>query len=58
MNETKKPRGAPKKENPATDLVKFRCTPDEKTNWKAKAKKAGHSSLASWIKTISNEAKL
>ena len=58
MKETKKPRGAPKKENPASDLVKFRCTPDEKKSWKAKAEKAGHPSLASWLKKLGNEAEL
>ena len=58
MNKTKKPRGQPKKDNPASDLVKFRCTPNEKISWKAKAEEAGHSSLSAWLKKLANEAEL
>jgi len=52
--ETKK-RGAPKKENKATELIHIRCTPDEKKLWQSKS---GDIPLTRWLKKLANEGGL
>jgi hypothetical protein len=55
MKETKKPRGAPKKEIKASARFETRCTKEEKTKWEAAANKAGFNSLSAWLKHLANE---
>ena len=50
----KKPHGNTK-QNPAGQLVNFRCTASEKATWNAKAKAAGYSSLSAWLKGLANQ---
>ena len=53
MNQTKKPRGAPKKDNPATARFEVRCTPAEKERWEEAAAKADLK-LSAWLKQLAN----
>lgn len=57
MKNTKRPRGAPKKEKPAVARFELRCTPDEKQRWEEAAAQSDKS-LASWLKDLANEAAL
>lgn len=57
MTNTKRPRGAPKKDNPASEQVLIRSTPDEKSAWR-KAATAKGLSLSTWLKDLANEAAL
>jgi predicted HicB family RNase H-like nuclease len=54
--EQKRPRGAPPKENPASDRFEVRCTPEQKKRWSVAAAKNGFSSLASWLKHLADKA--
>lgn len=56
MNKTtKKPRGAPKKDNPATARFEVRCTPEQKKKWEAAAKeKDPNLSLSAWLKILAD----
>lgn len=47
----KKRRGAPPKENPASDRIEIRVTPDQRRSWLAAAKRAGLS-LSAWLKAL------
>lgn len=51
----KRPRGAPKKADPATEVARFRCTPEEKAGYFRKAKKAGKK-LSPWLKGLADDA--
>ena len=53
MKQTKKPRGAPKKDNPATARIELRCTDDEKLKWGSLAEADGMP-LAAWLKQLAN----
>lgn len=55
MNKTKRPRGAPKKDQPADARFELRCTQDEKLKWEAAAEREGVK-LAAWIKALANES--
>ena len=55
MKNTKRPRGAPKKEKPAVARFELRCTPDEKQRWEEVAA-TKDKSLAGWLKDLANEA--
>lgn len=49
------PRGAPKKEAPASDRFEVRCTPEQKQRWSAAAARLGFSSLAAWLKHLADK---
>lgn len=55
MTNMKRPRGAPKKDQPADARFELRCTPDEKKQWEAVAAGEGLK-LAAWLKKLANEA--
>lgn len=50
------PRGAPPKDNPASDRFEARCTPEQKQRWSVAASKNGFSSLAAWLKHLADKA--
>lgn len=50
---TGRPRGRPPIDNPATDRVGFRCTPDEKESYR---KKAGDLGISAWLKELAEKA--
>jgi len=52
----KRPRGAPPKENPASDRFEVRCASEQKQRWSVAAAKKGFSSLAAWIKHLADKA--
>ena len=54
MENTKRPRGAPKKENPATERFHGRCMPEEKKRWGNAAQKSGLS-VSAWLKNLANK---
>lgn len=54
MKKTPKPRGAPKKDNPASSRFEGRCTPEEKIKWQAAAKKSDMK-LGEWLKYLANK---
>ena len=51
MDKPKRPRGRPPLKNPATALVRFRCTPQEKREYRRKAKPKG---LSAWLKGLAD----
>jgi hypothetical protein len=51
MEPPKKPRGRPRLKNPATARVGFRCTPQEKKGYKAKAGKKG---VSKWLRGLAD----
>ena len=51
----KRPRGAPAKDDPATEIARFRCTTEEKAGYFKKAKKAGKK-LSPWLKGLADDA--
>jgi hypothetical protein len=53
MDKPKRPRGRPPIKNPATARVGFRCTPQEKKGYKAKAKPLG---VSAWLKGLAEKA--
>lgn len=50
------PRGAPPKDNPASDRFEVRCTPGQKQRWSVAAEKKGFSSLAAWLKHLADKS--
>jgi predicted HicB family RNase H-like nuclease len=54
-NKSKRRRGAPQKENPASARFEVRCLPEQKQQWSAAAQKAGFSSLAAWLKHLADK---
>jgi hypothetical protein len=52
MDQPKKPRGRPPIKNPATERVGFRCTPQEKKGYKAKAGKKG---VSRWLRELADK---
>ena len=57
MTTNKRPRGAPKKDNPATLRVEIRVTPDEKAAWQAAAA-ACDKTISTWVRDLANAAAL
>jgi predicted HicB family RNase H-like nuclease len=55
MEQGKRPRGAPKKENPEDDWIGFRVSPDRKERYERAARKAGQA-LSAWIKKVLDRA--
>ena len=53
MKQTKKPRGAPKKDNPAAARIELRCTDDEKERWEQAANESDLK-LSAWLKQLAN----
>jgi hypothetical protein len=53
MEPAKKARGRPPLKNPATARVGFRCTPQEKRGYKAKAKPKG---VSAWLRDLADKA--
>ena len=51
--ETKRPRGAPPKQNPACERLELRCTPDQKTRWAAAAQRDGLA-VGTWLKQLAD----
>jgi hypothetical protein len=47
----KRPRGRPPIKNPSTARVEFRCTPQEKREYR---KKAGKQGLSRWLKSLAD----
>lgn len=56
MKPKPKRRGAPPKENPASERFEIRCALDQKERWQAAAVKSGFSSLASWLKSLADKS--
>jgi hypothetical protein len=52
MDKPKRPRGRPPIDNPATARVEFRCTPQEKREYRRKAKPKG---LSEWLKGLADK---
>ena len=53
MDQPKKRRGRPPIKNPATAVVRFRCTPQEKAGYRRKAKPLG---LSAWLKGLADKS--
>ena len=51
MDKPKRPRGRPPIKNPSTARVGFRCTPQEKKGYKAKAKPLG---VSAWLRKLAD----
>jgi len=54
MSEKTKRRGAPSKENPASERVFVRCTPEQREKWRREAEKVGLT-LSAWIKRLADK---
>jgi hypothetical protein len=50
--EPKRPRGQPRKPDPASVRINVRVTPGEREAYKAKARKAKAPSLSAWLKGL------
>jgi hypothetical protein len=52
-----KRRGRPPIKNPSTARVEFRCTPQEKRGYRAKARRDGFSgNVSAWLKKRADDA--
>jgi hypothetical protein len=49
----KRPKGRPPVKDPATEVVRFRCTPAEKAAYAGTARKEGVS-LSAWLKALAD----
>lgn len=49
----KRPRGQPKKANPASDYVHMRVTKDRKARWRAAA---GDQGISAWLTKLADDA--
>jgi hypothetical protein len=49
----KRPRGQPKKANPASEYVHMRVTKDRKARWRAAA---GEQGITAWLTKLADEA--
>jgi len=54
MSEKKKRRGAPSKDNPATERLFIRCTTEQREKWRREAEKADLT-LSAWIKILADK---
>jgi len=54
MTTTKKPRGRPKTDKPASTRFEIRCTPEQKNKWELAAKKQ-NLTLAAWLKELADK---
>ena len=52
LMEPKRPRGQPRKPDPASVRINVRVTPGEREAYKAKARKAKAPSLSAWLKGL------
>jgi predicted HicB family RNase H-like nuclease len=55
MDKAKKPRGRPPIEQPATEYLQVRLTPEDKGRYSRAAQKAGDT-LSAWVKRVLDRA--